>query len=54
MGSGVSKSKIDDDDDFYNNCTNGNVEQVRQSLPTMTYKKINHQQKDGNTPLHTA
>ncbi|CAF4219581.1 unnamed protein product, partial [Adineta steineri] len=41
-------------DDFYNNCTNGNVEQVRQSLPTMTYKKINHQQKDGNTPLHTA
>ncbi|CAF0958013.1 unnamed protein product [Adineta steineri] len=54
MGSGVSKSKIDDDDDFYNNCKNGNVEQVHQSLLTMNYKRINHQRKDGNTPLHTA
>ncbi|CAF0802577.1 unnamed protein product [Adineta ricciae] len=52
MGCGASKSK--ENDIFYDICACGDVEKVHSLLPTMTYQKLNHQQKDGNTPLHAA
>ena len=40
--------------EFHEACRKGDVERVRQLLPTMTYTQINRRGQDGNTPLQSA
>jgi hypothetical protein len=50
VGSSISL----DDVSFHKACRVSDVERVRKLLPAMTYEKINRQDFDGNTPLHSA
>jgi ankyrin repeat protein len=54
MGSGASRTNKYLLHPFIEACQTGNLEQVRQLLPTMTHKTINCVDGESNTGLHLA
>jgi hypothetical protein len=52
MGSGVSSAYNSKSQFYIEACRSGNIEQVRDLLPSMTYTEINQTDADGNTGLH--
>jgi hypothetical protein len=50
----MATSTTTNDNSLYETYRRGDLERVRELLPTMTCKEINDQLSDGNTPLHCA
>ncbi|CAF0984045.1 unnamed protein product [Adineta steineri] len=50
----LSQPQTGEASEFYWACRNGNIEKVKQLLPTISYEDLNRLESNGSTPLHAA
>ncbi|CAF4844179.1 unnamed protein product [Rotaria sp. Silwood1] len=47
-------ARLGEPSQLYFACRNGDIDKVKQILPTIPYDRLNQSEPDGSTPLHTA